>query len=276
MNLSYGIIIFVIAFFAEYLDSTLGMGYGTTLTPLLLLLGFEPLQVVPAILLSELITGILAGITHHSMGNVYFKPKTTNPNRIYMGIRNLGFRESFRRGIPLHLKVCLFISLCSIFGTVVAVLIAINISKFYLKLYIGLLITIIGLVIIGTRNKQYAFSWKKITGLSLIASFNKGMSGGGYGPVVTGGQLLAGIEGKNAIGITSLSEGLTCMVGVSMFFISKQIIDWSLAPYLIMGAVCSVPLSAFTVKLIKTDSLKIIIGISTFSLGLLTLWNVLI
>jgi len=29
------------------------MGYGTTLTPLLLILGFEPLQIVPAVLLSD-------------------------------------------------------------------------------------------------------------------------------------------------------------------------------------------------------------------------------
>jgi hypothetical protein len=29
------------------------------------------------------------------------------------------------------------------------------------------------------------------------------MSGGGYGPVVTGGQLLSGVNGKNAIAITS-------------------------------------------------------------------------
>ena len=59
-----GITIVIIAFFAEYIDSTLGMGYGTTLTPLLILFGFEPLQVVPAVLLSELVTGLLAGFTH--------------------------------------------------------------------------------------------------------------------------------------------------------------------------------------------------------------------
>ena len=38
---------------AEYIDSTLGMGYGTSLTPILLLLGYSPAQVVPAVLFSE-------------------------------------------------------------------------------------------------------------------------------------------------------------------------------------------------------------------------------
>lgn len=62
--------VFCAALACEYLDSSLGMGYGTTLTPLLLLLGFEPLAIVPAVLLSELVTGLAAGIMHHRDGNI--------------------------------------------------------------------------------------------------------------------------------------------------------------------------------------------------------------
>ncbi|GAF92609.1 unnamed protein product, partial [marine sediment metagenome] len=35
------LVIFLAALFCEYIDSSLGMGYGTTLTPVLLLAGFE-------------------------------------------------------------------------------------------------------------------------------------------------------------------------------------------------------------------------------------------
>jgi len=271
-----GITIIIIAFFAEYIDSTLGMGYGTTLTPVLLLAGFEPLQVVPAVLLSELITGLLAGFTHHSVGNVNFRPATMNLKKIYLAIKNLGLFESIKLGIPHNLKVALLISSCSIIGTTMAVLIAINIPDFYLKLYIGFLVLTIGAVILLTLNKNYGFSWKKITGLSLIASFNKGISGGGYGPVVTGGQLLAGVEGKKVIGITSLAEGLTCIVGVTVYLLTKSMIDWALAPYLIIGAVISVPISAITVKKITTNKLRIIIGVVTVILGLATLGKILL
>lgn len=270
LALGLGIIIMIIAFFSEYIDSTLGMGYGTTLTPVLLLFGFEPLQIVPAILLSELITGLLAGFTHHSVGNVDFRPKTMNIKRIYLAIKQFGIVESFKKGIPPHLKIVLSIASCSIIGTLVAVLIAVNIPKFYLELYIGFLVFIIGFVILLTINKHYGFSWHKITVLSLIASFNKGMSGGGYGPVVTGGQLLSGVDGKNAVGITSLAEGLTCAVGVIAYILTKDIIDWTLAPYLITGAVISVPVSALTVKKIQTKKLRTIIGVITLILGLLT------
>jgi len=267
-----GIGIAVLAFFAEYIDSTLGMGYGTTLTPLLMLIfGFEPMLVVPAILLSELVTGLLAGFTHHSMGNVDFMPKTIRLGRIIKSLRKNGVTESINHGLPLHLKITLVIAVCSIVGTLASVVIAVNIPKFYLKLYIGVLVFSIGIVILATINRNYAFSWKKIIGLGMIASFNKGMSGGGYGPVVTGGQLLAGVKGKSAIGITSLAEGLTCIVGVGAYLLIKGDVNWSLAPYLVIGAVLSVPLSAYSVKVIKTDKLRIVIGIVTLVLGVFTI-----
>lgn len=267
-----GICITVMAFFAEYVDSTLGMGYGTMLTPLLMLLfKFEPLQVVPAVLLSELITGLLAGFTHHSMGNVNLKPRTIKITRIIKGLREYGLKESMNRGLPLHLKITLVIAICSVIGTVLSVIVAVNIPKFYLKLYIGILVLTIGVALILTIHKTYRFSWKKIVCLGMIASFNKGMSGGGYGPVVTGGQLLSGVAGKSVIGITSLAEGLTCAVGVLAYLLFKGDVNWQLAPFLVTGGVLSVPLSALTVKKTTSDWLRTIIGIFTTILGTFTL-----
>lgn len=276
LALGMGIAIFIIAFLAEYMDSTLGMGYGTTLTPLLLLLGFEPLEIVPSILLSELITGVLAGFTHHSVGNVDFRPKTMNIKKTIRSLKELGIFESFRKGIPLHLKVALLVATCSIVGILAAVFLVISLPKFYLKIYICLLILAIGIVILISLNKSYSFSWKKIAFLGLIASFNKGVSGGGYGPVVTGGQILSGVNGKNAVGITSLAEGLTCLVGVLTYLFIHISINWILAPYLVIGGIISVPLSVYTVREMKTKTLRKIIGILTILLGLFTLGKILI
>ena len=108
--------------------------------------------------------------------------------------------------------------------------------------------------------------------LGLIASFNKGMSGGGYGPVVTSGQLLSGVESKNSIGITSLAEGITCFFGlISYIALGFAMIDWKLALCIISGAVVSVPLSARSVKVIDPGKLKFFISSVTIVLGLLTL-----
>ena len=208
MELSLGIMVTLVicAFLFEYMDSTLGMGYGTTLTPVLLLLGFKPLPIIPVVLLSELISGLLAGFLHHKQGNVNFLPKTIKLSRVTKKIKYLGWIESFKIGIPVHLKVALLLAVCSIVGTIAAVFVAINIPKFWLKLYIGCLVLLMGIIILICFNKEFNFSWEKITLLGIVASFNKGMSGGGYGPVVTSGQILSGVKTRNAVGITSLAE----------------------------------------------------------------------
>jgi len=250
MELLTGVGIALMAFFCEYIDSTLGMGYGTTLTPLLLIMGFEPLQIVPAVLLSELFTGIGASIGHHSIGNV-----------------DLHWKNS-------AFKVAMTLAACSIVGTVAAVFIAITIPKYILKLYIGVLVLVIGIVILATMHRDYGFSWRKIVGLGSIAAFNKGMSGGGYGPVVMGGQLLSGVHVKNAIGITSLAEGLTCLVGLITYILTKSVADWTLAPFLLAGALLSIPFSTISVKRIPTDKLRLAIGVLTVVLGLTTIVKV--
>jgi len=129
-----------------------------------------------------------------------------------------------------------------------------------------------GVVILVCLGKEFKFSWKKIVFLGVIASFNKGMSGGGYGPVVTGGQILSGVEGKSAVGITSLAEGLTCLVGIITYvLVLKNPLDLRLAPWIIIGAVLSVPFSAKSVKLISTKKLKLMIAALTIILGIFTL-----
>ncbi len=245
------ILLTLLAFICELVDSSLGMGYGTTLTPLLLIIGFSPLAIVPCVLLSELISGITAGVAHHKAGSVNFK-----------------------RG-SIHLKIAVVLAMCSIIGAIIAVLIAINIPTLWLKTYIGLIVFGMGIIILLTLNKEYKFFWKKIIGLGSIAAFNKGMSGGGYGPVVTGGQILSGINGNNAVGITSLAEGLTCVVGVVVFIFSPEVIDWNLAPSLIIGSLLSVPFSTLIVKKIPTKKLKIAIGMMTLLLGLFTLIKII-
>ena len=265
------ITVLVIAFIAEYVDSSLGMGYGTTLTPVLLLLGYAPMQVVPAVLLSELLTGLLAGIVHHRLGNATLLPENCTLRNIRRSIKNHGFITSFQKSCPLHMKIVMVVSSCSILGTVAAVFLAINISPFMLNLYIGIMVLLIGIVILLSSQKIQKFSWKRIVTLGLIASFNKGVSGGGYGPVVTGGQILAGVEGKNAVAITSLSEGLTCLAGVSLYFVVNGTVDWTLAPYLAFGSILSVPFAALTVKFAATKYLRGIIGWATLILGTATL-----
>ncbi len=67
--------LFILAAILEYGEATLGMGYGTILAPILILMGYEPLILVPVILLSQFFAGFLAALFHHVFNNM----DLTNP-----------------------------------------------------------------------------------------------------------------------------------------------------------------------------------------------------
>lgn len=251
MDIEISIPIMLLAFSCELVDSILGMGYGTTLTPILLALGYEPLKIVPAVLFSEFITGFLAGFFHHEFGNVDLRP---------------GSRD---------FKVTTVLTALSVLGVILAVLLAVKLPAWVIKLYIGVLVLSLGLMILKRKEHEISFSWKRIAGLGFLAAFNKGISGGGYGPIVTCGQVLSGVRGRNAVGIASLAEGITSIVGVGVFFASGTPIPWQLAATLQLGAIVSVPISAYVVSRIPVGRLTLLIGGMSTTIGGYTLLRLL-
>lgn len=243
--------IFLGALLCEFMDSSLGMGYGTTLTPLLLLAGFAPLQIVPAVLLSELITGVAAGVLHHRDGNVDFL-KDAHARRTAMLLGSL-----------------------SCVGAVLAVWMAVSISKFWLGLFITLIILAMGVIILLTRNRKIPYRAGGIMAVGAVAAFNKGLSGGGYGPLVTAGQMVAGLPAKHAVAITSVAESLTCLIGLLAYLALGKRIAWELAMPLAVGALLSVPMATLTVRRASEASLRGVVGVVTLILGAVALIKLL-
>lgn len=260
------IIVFIISLLAEYMDATIGMGYGTTLTPILLLMGFSPLQIVPAILMAQFMAGIFAAFLHHSAGNVHFDFNNDSEHKIVKRFGKLGYIPKSNES-----KIATVLIISSMIGVVLAVYIAVILPVFYLKLYIAILVILMGIIIIIKHKTKNKISWRKIIGLGTLASFNKGISGGGYGPLIVSGQILSGVDSKKSIGITALAEGVTCFIGVIAYFIIGANVDWRLAPCLVSGSLISVPLSVYTVKKMPIKQFTLIIGIATTLLGIFTL-----
>jgi hypothetical protein len=63
LNIELSLPTILLAFSCELVDSTLGMGYSATPTPILLVLGYGLLEIVPVILFSEFVTGVLTGVS---------------------------------------------------------------------------------------------------------------------------------------------------------------------------------------------------------------------
>jgi uncharacterized membrane protein YfcA len=268
------IIIFVIimAFFCEYIDSSLGMGYGTVLTPALLLAGFKPLEIVPCILFSELCTGLLGAILHHKEGNIRLKGPGSLFGEIISKIKKHGLINGIKEGATFHLKIVLSLVSASIFGAIIAVFIANLFPKELIQLYIGFIVISMGVLILVSLGYTFKFSWLRISVLGLLASFNKGLTGGGYGPLIASGQIISGVASKSVAGTTGLAESLTCFIGLALyFFTAKSAIRWDLAPYITIGAIAAVPFAVKSVKRIKERKLKMLVGLLSIILGAFTL-----
>ena len=248
ITLIIGIAVIVVAFLMEYVDSSIGMGYGTVLSPLMLLFGFEPLLVVPSILISQAAGGFSASLFHHKFSNVNFKWRSRDSN-----------------------IVCI-VTISGILATIFAAFVAISIPKVYLSTYIGILVLVIGGILIS--NAAFKFKWKRIIGIGIISSFNKGMSGGGFGPIVTGGQIVSGQHHKNAIGCTTMAEAPICLAGFIVFLIFNGISNWWFVAAMLIGAIAAAPLGAFTTSKIESNRFKRFLGLVMLLLGIWTLWKV--
>ncbi len=244
-------LLMAMAFVAEMIDSSLGMGYGTILSPVLILMGFPPLVVVPSILISQSFGGFTASIFHHRFENVSLS------------------RHS-RDG-----RIVILITVLGIVAVVGAAILATEISRKALKTYIGALVLAMGLILLS--RLRFRFSWRKMIGVGILSSFNKGMSGGGFGPVVTAGQIIAGHGHKRAIGVTTAAEAPICIIGFIAYCFLKGsdaiVREWIVFIPLLAGSVMATPLGAMITKKFPEKKMRPCLGVLVTVLGVWTLYK---
>jgi uncharacterized membrane protein YfcA len=245
-------LITILSFAAGTVDMSLGMGYGFTVTPILLLMGFDPTQAVPAVLLASFVGGVLSSLFNQLLGNVDFR------------LAGQAFRTSATIG-----------GLGSA-GAILGALLAVGISKFILNLYIGLLVTTSGIFVLKSKGISFEFSWIRIIAISVLGAFNKGLSGSGFGPIVTTGSLLSGIDEKASVSIQALSELPVSLVGFLTFLYAGTQIEWSLILALSLGVVVAAPIAAWLVQRMDAEKLRSFIGAAATVVGLSTLIKLLL
>lgn len=243
--------IFVVGGSCEFIDAALGMGYGTTLTPLMLLVGYSPLDTVPAVLLSQGICGIAAAAWHHRDGNV-----------------------DLRRD-PLARRTAWLLSVLSAFGAVAAVFVATSLPAATLKIVIGAIIVGVGILMLVTRPGQFRYRAGHIVTVGVIAAFNKCVSGGGYGPLVTAGQVVSGLSTKQAVAITSLAESFICFVGLATYLIKGNPLRYELTIPLVLGSLVTVPLATLSIRKLNEALVRRLVAVATAVMGGLTLYQAL-
>jgi hypothetical protein len=176
----------------------------------------------------------------------------------------------------LDAKVVVALAVCGVLASVIGATAAVNIPDIVLRLYIGVIVLVIGVMVVVRRNHSSHFSWRRLIGIGLLSAFNKGISGGGYGPLVTGGQILSGREVRNSIASTTVAEVAVCVAGfLTYVFYLKGGIYWPLTISTMVGSVMAGPLAAITVKRIEAKRLKLAVGLVIALLGTLALARIL-
>jgi uncharacterized membrane protein YfcA len=244
-----GFLILIITVGCEFIDSYLGMMYGTILSPVLIMAGYDPKVVIPSILISQAIGGAIASWRHNKLKNAMIFKKDSRDLKVTILIATLGV-------------------IATSFGAVVGASI---IPKIWLKNYIGILCLIMGGSVL--LRLAFSFSWGKMIFLSLISAFNKAISGGGYGPLMSTGQIVVGRESKSSIVVTDFAEVPICLVS---FMVWVWINKWPETPLIYIlpiGAAIGGFLGPIALKKVKSkEKLTKIVGALAFILGLAVLF----
>lgn len=246
MELGLLLAVLAIAALLEFFDASAGMGFGE-ITALLIVLGFQPLQVVPAVILASAALSALAALLHIRAGNVQMSE-------------------------PRIFKIWAVMSGFGIAAITVGAVVAVNIPEIWLTGYIGVLVVILGALILVKWRRKLPFSWARLISCGALASFNKGMTGGGYGPVLATGQILAGVKSKRAVGITASSEAAVSVIGAMVYLFALQVpFNWPLVLALIGGGLIGSPLGVYTVKKVEPKYLRFAVGAVSVLVGLFIL-----
>jgi len=237
-----------LAFVMEIIDSSLGMMYGTLLAPILVGYGLEPLAVVPGILISQAIGGVAGTISHHKFGNANFF------------------------GLTRDVKVVLAMVLPGLLVIMLGVFGAVNLPKFWVKIYLGILVIVMSILCLFPL--KYSFAWWKHYLVGMLAAFNKALSGGGFGPVTSTGGIIGGLSAKASIATTTFAEVWVCLAAfIAYLFFTR--VDFPFAFCLSLGSLLGGFVGPYISSRINHKKLRICIGVLGILSGIWLFWRLL-
>jgi uncharacterized protein len=244
--------VILVAFVFETFDSAGGMGFGTALAPLLFVFGYAPLQVVPALMAAEAVTGVLAGMLHHEFRNIElaWRPPNEATGSLLL-IAGLGALGAVASAAFAYFLVPL--------------------PETLIKTYVAVLVLLMGgLMLVHHWVKPHkTYRPRRLVLFAALAGVNKGLGGGGYGPVITLGAVFAGIIEKSATAITALAEGVVSTFGILAFLAIGAAgvkVDLTLLPSLWAGAFPAAVIAPYAVRVVPNRIWRYLIPV--YALGI--------
>jgi uncharacterized membrane protein YfcA len=246
-------------FFAQFIDGTLGMGYGATLATMLIASGVLPVVASGSIHVAKIVSSFVSGGSHLWFGNV--KKEWLLP-LIVPGIIG-GFCGAYL--------------LTSIPGETIRPFIA----GFLMCLGILIVYRFVrrkkaptGITQNNGSTSKFSRYSLKLPALGFVAAAMDAIGGGGWGPIATPGLILTeDTEPSKVVGTVNLAEFFIA-IAISVTLIVKigyQSFDWPLVGVMMGGGVVAAPVAAFLCKKLPSRVLSIFIGLLLIALNLHTL-----
>jgi uncharacterized membrane protein YfcA len=233
----------LIAAFFEFMDASAGMGFGTALTPLLLMVGFDPKQIVPVVMIQQGAAGLVGAFLHREFEHVEWKFSPMSETvKLWLIIAGTG----------VLFNVVAVVGVYKIF----------EVGKVWIKLYVALLLLMMGLVSLIQARKERPYKPGKMVLWAALAGFNKGVGGGGYGPVVTIGGLMAGVPVKSMMAVTAISEGTVSTLSVVTWLAllgSGVTIDYILLPSFMLATMFSAVAAPYMTRVFPEKLWKFVV-----------------
>jgi len=241
----------LVGYAAQFVDGTLGMGYGAFSASLLITLGLYPAIASASVHTAEIFTALVSGVSHLKLGNV-------------------------KRDLVLSLAIP------GVAGGVMGAYFLASIPGKTIKPFVACGLLVMGIVVlyrfmtgkIPSTPRSEGTSLQKLLALGFVAAFMDAVGGGGWGPIATPGLILTGNhEPRKVVGSVNLVEFFVTIAEVLTFLLvlGPEQFRWDIVGALLIGGVVAAPLAAFLCKRLPHRMLGILIGIALIGFNLRTL-----
>jgi len=248
----------LLAAFFEFMDASAGMGFGTALTPILLVLGFDPKQIVPVVMIQQGVAGLVGAFLHREFENVEWKFKPMS--------------ETVKLWFIIGVVGCVAVSV-----SIVGIYKILHVDKVWIKLYVAALLLVMGGASLFQGRKDRPYKPSKMIGFAALAGFNKGVGGGGYGPVVTIGGLLSGVPVKSMLAVTAISEGTVSAFSIIVWLAlltSGVQIDYLLLPSFMIATMFSAIAAPYMTRVFPEKLWKIVVPAYCLVVAAICFWKI--
>jgi uncharacterized membrane protein YfcA len=120
---------------------------------------------------------------------------------------------------------------------------------------------------------------RRLVFFAALAGVNKGLGGGGYGPVITLGGVFSGIIEKSATSIAALAEGCVSIVGALAFLAIAAAgvrVDLTLLPSLWLGAFPAAVVAPYAVRVLPNRIWRYVVPVYAAAIAGLMLFDLYI